>query len=219
MTLDNPLDQLGAVDRALSTREHLGRTARVLTAEQHYPTDADDLWEALTTPERLQRWFLPLEGDLRVGGSYQLVGNAGGTIERCDAPRSFAITWEYGGGVSWVEVDLTPTDGGTDLVLTHIAHVDGFAETYGPGAVGVGWDMTLMGLHAHVVSGEANDPSAFEAWGTSDEGKAYVTRSSELWGQADAADGTDPAVAQARAERTAAFYRGEEVPQVQPQDG
>jgi hypothetical protein len=36
---------------------------------------------------------MPISGDLRVGGRYRLEGNASGTIERWDPPRSFAATW------------------------------------------------------------------------------------------------------------------------------
>lgn len=66
------------------------------------------LWEATTTPERLARWFLPVEGDLKLGGRYQLEGNAGGTITRCDPPEALDMTWEFGGGTSWVNLRLAP---------------------------------------------------------------------------------------------------------------
>src|SRR5204863_121918 len=70
------------------------------------------------------RWFLPVSGDLRLGGRYQLEGNAGGTIERCDPPRSFAATWEFGGQQSWIEVSLTEQPAGrVRLELEHVAHV------------------------------------------------------------------------------------------------
>ena len=51
-----------------------------------YDTTLDDLWDACTNAERIPRWFLPVSGELRDGGRYQLEGNAGGTIERCDPP-------------------------------------------------------------------------------------------------------------------------------------
>ena len=86
MPLDNVFDQLGAVRRDVTSRDHQGRPARVLTIEQSYPTTPDDVWDAVTNPARLPRWFMPVEGDLKVGGHYQLVGNAGGTIERCEPP-------------------------------------------------------------------------------------------------------------------------------------
>jgi hypothetical protein len=62
----------------------------VLTVSQTYEGTLDDLWDACTNPKRIPRWFLPVSGDLRVGGRYQLEGNASGTIERCDPPNSFA---------------------------------------------------------------------------------------------------------------------------------
>src|ERR1022692_1430641 len=50
--------------------------------------------------DRFRRWFLPVSGDLRLGGRFQIEGNASGTIERCDPPKGFTATWEYGGAVS-----------------------------------------------------------------------------------------------------------------------
>src|SRR4029450_4047811 len=82
--------------------------ARVVSISQTYDTDIDDLWDAVTNPEHIPRWFLPVSGELKVGGRYQLEGNAGGVIERCEPPRSFAATWEYGGAISWIEVTLAP---------------------------------------------------------------------------------------------------------------
>lgn len=192
--------------------DHHDKPARALVAERHYAAPAEEVWAVLTDPERLPRWFLPVEGDLTVGGRYQLVGNAGGVVERCDPPRSFAVTWEYGEQVSWVEVDLREAAGGTTLVLRHIAHPDDHWETFGPGAVGIGWDLALRGLELHLASGKAVDPAAFEAWSTSDEGKAFIRASSEAWVTADVADGADPADARARGDRTTAFYLGEEQP-------
>ena len=75
---------LGMVDREVGLREHLGRPARVVTAHRTYDTTIDDLWDALTNAERIPRWFLPITGELRLGGHYQLEGNAGGEITRCD---------------------------------------------------------------------------------------------------------------------------------------
>ena len=58
---------------------------------------------------RIPLWFLPVTGDLRLGGRFQVEGNAGGVVERCDPPRSFAATWECGESTSWLEVRLAAT--------------------------------------------------------------------------------------------------------------
>ena len=127
---------LGAVTREIASREHEGRPARVLVAARTYDTGIDDLWDALTNAERLPRWFLPISGDLRLGGRYQLKGNAGGEIRTCEPPRHLAVTWEYGGQASWVTVRLVEEAAGrTRLELEHVAHVDDkFWDQYGPGA-------------------------------------------------------------------------------------
>jgi uncharacterized protein YndB with AHSA1/START domain len=210
MDLTDALDQIGAVRRGLSSLEHRGSAARALVAEQTYSTTADDVWDALTNPERLPRWFMPVEGDLREGGRYQLVGNAGGLIEKCDAPRSLAVTWEYGDQVSWVEVDLTERDGATTLVLCHIARTDEHWKQYGPGAVGIGWDLSLLGLARHLATGESVDPEAIQAWQVGDQAKEFMRRSGDGWCDADVADGVEATDARARADRTLAAYLGEE---------
>ena len=44
---------------------------------------------------------------------------------RCEPPTQLAVTWEYGGDVSWVTVTLAPTGGGRrGSTLQHVAHVD-----------------------------------------------------------------------------------------------
>jgi uncharacterized protein YndB with AHSA1/START domain len=180
---------------------------RSVTITTAYPTDVEDLWDACTSPERLPRWFLPVSGDLREGGRYQLEGNAGGTIERCDPPHSFTATWEFGEQVSWIEVRLTATSPDeTELELEHIVPVDAHWEQFGPGAVGIGWDLGLIGLHLHITSGEPVDPAEFMAWSGSEEGRRFAIASSEGWRAANVAGGASEADAQAQAERTTAAY-------------
>ena len=99
--------QISAVRRTVGSRVLEAGEARVVTVSQSYATDAADLWDACTNIERIPRWFLPITGDLKVGGQYQLEGNASGTILTCDPPRAFTATWEYGGAVSWIEVHVT----------------------------------------------------------------------------------------------------------------
>ncbi|MGK5443527.1 SRPBCC family protein [Micromonospora sp. URMC 105] len=203
--------QISAVRRTVGSRTLEAGEARVMTISRTYDAPLEDLWDACTNPERIPRWFLPVSGELRLHGRYQLEGNAGGTIQRCDPPKSFGATWEYGDEVSWIEVRLTPEgDGRTRFELEHVAHVDDerWAE-FGPGAVGVGWDLGLLGLASHLAAdGSGISPEQAEAWMGSEEGRRYVTLSSESWGEASAAAGTDPEAARAATARTTAFYTG-----------
>jgi hypothetical protein len=65
-------------------------------------------------------------------------------------------------------------------------------------------------LTLHLTSGgEQVEREAVEAWQASDDGRQFVSLSSERWAQASIAAGTDAAEAQAAAARTTGFYSGE----------
>ncbi len=214
--MDDILREVGVVVREVRRLEHEGEPARVVVASRAYDTTVDDLWDALTNPERIPRWFLPVSGDLRLGGRYQFQGNAGGEITACEPPRRVSVTWEGPGGASsWVTVSLEPeADGRTRLTLEHMARMgDGvFWDRFGPGAVGVGWDGAIRALGLHLASGAAVDPAKAMAWTMSDEGKSFSRACAEAWGAAAIASGDDRAKALASAGRTAAFYTGAPVP-------
>lgn len=202
--------QVGAVERRVGSRDLAAGKARIVTISQNYRASVEELWDACTSAERLARWFLPVSGDLRVGGRYQIQGNAGGTIERCDPPKGFAATWEYGGDVSWIAVRLIPApDGQTRLEVEHTVPADDakWAE-FGPGALGVGWDMILMGLAAHLRSGQSVDPAESAAWTMSEDGRRFLTVSSDRWCEANLAAGADETTARAAAARTIGAYTG-----------
>ncbi|MCV7158364.1 SRPBCC family protein [Mycolicibacterium brisbanense] len=185
--------------------------AHVVTIGQTYPTDAEDLWDALTNPERIPRWFLPISGDLEVGGRYQLEGNAGGTVLSCDPPREFTATWEFNGAISWIEVRVF--DDGAERSRFELAHIaradDPIWQQYGPGAVGIGWELGMCGLTIHLSTGERVDPAAFEQWSMGEDGRTFVTEAAEGWHRAAVDGGLDPQWARAAADRCRGFYLGE----------
>lgn len=204
--------EVSAVRRTVGSRTLEAGEAALVTVSRAFPTDVADLWSACTEADRIARWFLPVTGELRLGGTYQLQGNAGGTVTACDPPTGFDATWEFGGGVSWIEVRLTPDDDGARFTLTHVAHVDDdHWRTYGPGAVGIGWDLGLLGLAAHLTGGGGITPDQAEAWSASDEGRAFMAASGDEWARASVDAGMPADDARARADRTVAFYTGAEV--------
>lgn len=198
-----------SIERTVSLLERDGQAASAVTLARSFATTVEDLWDAVTSGERIPKWFLPLSGELRLGGRYQLEGNAGGEITACEPLSHFAVTWEFGGDVSWVEVRVADDGAGhARLTLTHTAHLSDHWDEYGPGATGVGWEMGLLGLAIHLA--QPDEPMPDEAaFATSPEGKAFMTGSSEAWGQAAVAAGTDRDAAHAAARRTTAFYTGE----------
>lgn len=208
--LDDPLTVAKLLDREVQTGERDGETTRIVIGRRTYRTDQDDLWDAVTNPERIPRWFLPVSGDLSEGGRYQLEGNAGGTVERCDGPRSFSVTWEMGPTTSWLTVNLEPAGSGeesTILELRHEAPVDpDMWDQFGPGAVGLGWDLGLMALGLHLASGEAVDPEAGLAFPMTEEGGVFLDHAAADWKRAAIADGDDAIAAEQAADRALAFY-------------
>lgn len=207
-----PIDvshRISAVSRTVGTRMLPAGEARVMTATRYFGEPVEEVWDACTTAERIGRWFLPVTGELRLGGRYQLQGHASGVVERCDPPHAFAVTWEYGDDVSVVEVRLAPEVTGTRLTVEHVAHVDDDRWTeFGPGAVGVGWDMILLGLTLHLETGSSIDPAAGMAWSAGPDGVRFTTASSAAWGEAAVAGGEEPTAAAAAAARTTAAYTG-----------
>jgi uncharacterized protein YndB with AHSA1/START domain len=201
---------LGTTTRVVRNLERDGKPAKAVIVSAVYDTDPADLWDAITNPERLPRSFLPISGDLRVGGRYQFQGNAGGTITECVPNRRIAATWEFGASVTWLTVTLTPMGERTKLKLEHVALVDPNFPPFGPGAVGVGWDLGLMGLARHLtVPDKVFPPEKAAGWAVSPEGKEFVRTSSTGWGEADIKAGEEPAKARAGAEMTRQFYTGE----------
>jgi uncharacterized protein YndB with AHSA1/START domain len=200
---------LGAVERSVSALERDGKPARAVTLARTYDTTIDDLWDAVTNRERLPRWFVSVSGDLKLGGRYQFEGNAGGEITACEPPSHVAVTWEFAGDVSWVEVRLSSEgDGRTRLTLTHTALLSDHWKQYGAGATGIGWELGVMALALHLA--RPDDPKMDEeSFGASPEGKQLVRGSSEGWGQAAIASGEDAEAATAAMKRTTAFYTGE----------
>jgi uncharacterized protein YndB with AHSA1/START domain len=207
------VNEIEAIHRELGEGRIAAGPGRAIRLRRDYDAPIEDVWDAVTNPERLSRWFLPVSGDYRLGGSYQFEGNAGGTILECERPNRLKVTWVFGevksdADISEVELRLATVDGGqTRFELDHTAIVpEEFWAQYGPGAVGVGWDGAMLGLALHLRGETPSDPAA---WQVSPQGREYSTRSSEAWGVAYRATGADPeAVARAVANSTA-FYAPE----------
>ncbi|MEV0200948.1 SRPBCC family protein [Nonomuraea sp. NPDC050691] len=200
------IDIIDAIKRARREVGENGETKTVVISRR-YDAAVEDVWDACTAPERISRWFLPVSGDFRVGGHYQLEGNAGGEILRCEPPSLLKVTWVMGDapGLSEVEVRLTPE--GEESTLFELRHVatapPEMWSRYGPGAVGIGWDLTVLGLGLHLAGGSIDDPGA---WQASEEARRFMTASGEAWGEAHREAGESPETVAAMVGNTLGFY-------------
>ena len=205
----NPETQLAALERTVAFLEKDGQPASAVSLYRSFATTLEDLWDAVTSADRIPCWFAPVSGNLEPGGRYQVEGNAGGTIFACESQSHFGLTWKFAGDVSWVAVQVWEEEAGrVGLVLIHTALLSPHWDQFGPGAVGVGWEMAFLGLALNIADPSAPKPDE-EEFATSPEGRAFIRGSSEAWGQAAIVAGTEPEVANAAAGRTTAFYTGE----------
>ncbi|TCK26892.1 SRPBCC family protein [Pseudonocardia endophytica] len=153
------IDIIAELD-AIRRRVHAPGDDLAVRLERRYPSDVEDVWDALTDPERIARWFLPVSGDLRVGGHFTTEGNADGEIRVCDRPSRLVLTW--GGPDSVVTLDLAPDGDATVLTLEHAVPLAFVPDGSGALYVGPGWDGALLGLGAHVSGTTIGDPDSPE---------------------------------------------------------
>ena len=145
--------------------------AGVVRIEDRYETDIDDLWSALTDPDRLARWYGQVEGDLRTGGEFRVYIEANdiestGHVEACEAPGRLLVTtretdesYRKGQGVppfdQVIEVMLT-ADGDQTILIVEVrgTPLDKIAF------YGAGWQIHAENLAAYLAGRQPGDVEA-----------------------------------------------------------
>lgn len=150
------VEELAKVHRAVRRDTHDGDELVRVTMRRTYATDPADLWSALTEPDRIRRWFMPVSGDLRAGGNFQLEGNAGGEILDCEPPSRLRTT--FGGPGSILTLTLTAVGDSTELELDHTVPLAMAQSVAGALFVGPGWDGAFLGLGMYVAGDAIGDP-------------------------------------------------------------
>ncbi len=164
--------QIGAIRREVAEDGDLVR----VQMDRRYPSPTADVWEALTDPDRIRRWMMPISGDLRVGGSFQLEGNAGGEILHCERPRVLRVT--FGDPSSLVEVRLAEDGSDTVLTLEHTVPKAMAGGVAGALYVGPGWDGALLALGLYLDGRVSEDPVAAAS---SPEAQEFSAQSVAAW--------------------------------------
>jgi uncharacterized protein YndB with AHSA1/START domain len=164
--------QIGATRREVAEDGDLVR----VQMDRRYPSSAADVWDALTDPDRIRRWMMPISGDLRVGGNFQLEGNAGGEILRCERPSLLRVT--FGDPSSLVEVRLAENGTETVLTLEHTVPKAMAGGVAGALYVGPGWDGALLGLGLYLDGVVSDDPVAAAS---SPEAQEFSAESVSAW--------------------------------------
>jgi uncharacterized protein YndB with AHSA1/START domain len=94
----------------------------VVRVEDHFDTDIDDLWSALTDPHRLARWMGEVEGDLRPGGEFRARFFASGwegtgRVEACEPPRRLLLLTKQPGEPNEQVMEVTLAADGDQTIL------------------------------------------------------------------------------------------------------
>jgi uncharacterized protein YndB with AHSA1/START domain len=175
------------IHREIGSRQIAAGQARTALLRRRYDATIEDVWSAWTDPNRLNRWFLPVSGDLRPGGTFHLQGNASGEILRCEPPRLLAVTWAYGDRpVDEVELRLTSGDAGDTILELEHATVSTEVEWEGqlldviPG-VGSGWELPLTYALPAYLRGELPDAPAVEWFQPTPEIEQMGIQIAEAW--------------------------------------
>src|SRR5262245_28711534 len=150
---------IGAIQREVLRDTQDGIEVVSVKLRRDYDATAEDVWSALTDPDRIRRWFMPVRGNLHEGGDFQLEGNAGGRILRCDPPRFLKAT--FGGETSIVELRLDAAgEGRTVLQLQHSVPLEMAGSGAGALYVGPGWDGGFLALGLYLAGTVIDDPVA-----------------------------------------------------------
>jgi uncharacterized protein YndB with AHSA1/START domain len=156
-------------ENLLGTLTRTGDSAEV-TFDRVYATDAADLWNAITTPDRLARWFAPVDGDLEPGGRFTIHFDDNDVpdcrLTSCDSPHGYAWEWPHTTHTSLVTVALETATDGTRLRLTHTRLPATSAAGYA-----AGWEVYLRRLIEDAAGREVGDTWS-DDWSQAHEGYA-----------------------------------------------
>lgn len=139
---------LSVVERSMRIRETDQGSMPAVVLRRRFDSPIEAVWAAITTPEQVNRYFLPLSGDLREGGDYAFEGQASGAILACDAPNLVRLEWNPPDRESRDQVELRLNADGpnaTWLELEHasaadVFHTDLSGDKFSPA---IGWEGPL----------------------------------------------------------------------------
>lgn len=189
--------------RQVSEKEKQCAVVLERTVMESVPT----VWAALTEPDRLARWYGPVEGTVASGSTVRFPrSGAEATIEICDHHRFFNLAWDPQNDGGLVQVSLTKVQEGTVLTLRHTLPRNQHWDQYGPAAVGLGWDGMLLALSFYLQGDDRLAPEDQQAFSAGEEGRAFTKRSAEAWKDAHVKAGADELKAEQAARQSYEAY-------------
>lgn len=144
------------MSRILGSMRPINEVRGAVRVEDLYDTDIDDLWSAVTKPDRLARWIATVQGDLRLGGTVQAqftsTWEGPGRIDVCEPPTHLVLTMEPGtADEAVIEAWLSSEGEQTRLVIEerglplHALYMHG-----------AGWQAHIEDLARYLAGGQSN---------------------------------------------------------------
>jgi uncharacterized protein YndB with AHSA1/START domain len=143
----------------------------VVRIEDRFETSVEDLWSAVTDPDRLRRWYGEVSGDLWQGGQIKLRIpsadiDATGRIDVCEPPHRLAVTsretdesYRRGNGVppyDQVAEATLSADGDRSVLVIELRGMPLEKVAF----YGAGWQIHIENLTAYLAGGESGDNEA-----------------------------------------------------------
>lgn len=143
------------MNRPLGSMHRLDDGRATVRVEDTYATDIDDLWSALTEPDRLARWLATVDGEPAPGATVQarFTSSWEGSvrIDVCERPHRLAVTCEPDTeDETVIEAVLSAEGGHTRLVVEERGLPLGQVHFYG-----AGWQSHIEDLR-HYLDGDAS---------------------------------------------------------------
>lgn len=170
--------------------------------EFNLPTQrsVDEVWGALTKPDKLADWLMPVTGKLGKGGAFTLGEAAQGTITQCEPKRRLTLSLRQGARLRQIEITFGEEGKGkakTRLIRVKITAQmedlpDGVWQKFGPAALGIGWELVGDALLAYLANPKTpRATGAMAAFAASAEGASFTKDALEGWFAAAKAQGLD----------------------------
>ncbi len=177
----------------------------------------DDIWAALTKPNRLARWLSPVTGNLARGGRYEIAETAGGKIEVCEPKRRLSLTLKQGELKQQLEVTFN-TEGKGKSKCARISLAvrankgelpEGVWDAYGPATIAIGWEIVMAALLRH-LDAPKEEPSAgyIASFAASAAGREFTHDAFTAWRKAAISGGENAAIMATPTSNALLFYNG-----------
>lgn len=188
---------LGAVLR--QTRS-LQNDSRLVSVSRLYDTTPEDLWDALTNPERLRRWFQNVTGEQK---EFALEDGTKLSVTGCEPNRRATMKW----GAAQLEFSLHREHSHTRLTVEQAVPVsDAEWKRLGPGQFGLELEEAMLRLSIHLDSGTAVTKLAWSGWRVSANGHQFIQGATDAWAEAAVKANVDPIDAHQAATRVAELH-------------